>query len=368
MTVIKRKGEMGQTGNAGQFAAAERGESSVEIRALVFDAMTASPAEADERLVDLCRRAARAESSFAHAMASLRVTVRADRNESDDEVLERSQGMELARDSRKRAIALRRDLRDLTGQIGRIEKAYADHPWRRHLFVPNPGGHLHSDPECSQLHKGRARTVLELVPAMSGRSDDEAVELAGTRACATCYPAAAAATGSGEIPVPEDLEQIERDARKRQREADRTEAWADFRRATAARKRRPGAEHAGATADGTPLEIATGSAFGGEVYRGSESFATEDEAVRWYVARSAAREAAVAEADDAARQADQYAGAEREEWTMAAVAMREVIAMDDEARAQIVRSLAATSPRTTPEKMRELLDAEADAYRRTTGV
>lgn len=59
--------------------------------------------------------------------------------------------------------------------------------WTRFYLVNNTGGHVHSSRSCSSCY---VTTEFTFLPEYSGTTEENLVELAGTRACTVCFPSA----------------------------------------------------------------------------------------------------------------------------------------------------------------------------------
>lgn len=64
--------------------------------------------------------------------------------------------------------------------------------WTRFFLVNNADGHVHSSMDCSTCNNGIYATQFKWITEFSGQDEAGIVELAGEKACTTCYPSAPA--------------------------------------------------------------------------------------------------------------------------------------------------------------------------------
>lgn len=89
------------------------------------------------------------------------------------------------------------------GEVQRVRALVAEHErdylgWARYRLVISSDGHVHADSQCRSF---RETTKTVVVPALSGRPSEAAVEMLGNACCSVCMPA-----HSGEITkVPSSL-------------------------------------------------------------------------------------------------------------------------------------------------------------------
>lgn len=157
----------------------------------------ATPREIDTRLAELFRDMGAAEAAHQHAVSLAHSEVGDQRvwygrrqgwATSDKRVLEAlaERDTAKARDIRQmlRQAAERRSAAEELA--GPLHAEYARRPWSRFFSVP--GGHIHRDNGlgCNR----RPDTEQRWNPALSGKSEAEAVEALGPNMCTVCYPSA----------------------------------------------------------------------------------------------------------------------------------------------------------------------------------
>lgn len=71
------------------------------------------------------------------------------------------------------------------GELDQLNAQYTG--WERYFLVTNAGGHVHSSTRCSTC---RWTTEFMWLTELSGKSNEELVEMAGERACTVCFPEA----------------------------------------------------------------------------------------------------------------------------------------------------------------------------------
>ncbi|MFE7965210.1 hypothetical protein ACFU0X_19630 [Streptomyces cellulosae] len=62
--------------------------------------------------------------------------------------------------------------------------------WTRAYLVQTHDGHVHRTMDCPTCHKGEERTRFAWMTAYSGKTEEEIVKAAASRACTVCYPSA----------------------------------------------------------------------------------------------------------------------------------------------------------------------------------
>lgn len=97
--------------------------------------------------------------------------------------------------------------------------------WTRAYLVQTHDGHVHKTQDCPTCNKGEERTRFAWMTQYSGRSEEEIVKAAGSRACTVCYPSAPVDVLKRPTQMfgPDELERAkaaeERAARKAEKEA-----------------------------------------------------------------------------------------------------------------------------------------------------
>lgn len=85
--------------------------------------------------------------------------------------------------------AARTAIDTLNGEIATLDAVFhAAGGWTRFFLVQ--GGHIHSSLHCSTCNNGRQRTRFGWLPALSGRTEADAVAEHGAILCSVCYPSA----------------------------------------------------------------------------------------------------------------------------------------------------------------------------------
>lgn len=112
------------------------------------------------------------------------------------------------------ALAEAEELRDrLEAEIVPLEAQYTG--WSRFFLVTNTNGHIHSSRGCSTCY---ATTQYAWLPALSGKTEKDAVEEIGEILCSVCFPSAPVAWTIG-VSKATLAERAERAAAKAEREA-----------------------------------------------------------------------------------------------------------------------------------------------------
>ncbi|MGA5182962.1 hypothetical protein [Streptomyces pseudogriseolus] len=97
--------------------------------------------------------------------------------------------------------------------------------WTRAYLVQTHNGHVHNTMNCPTCNKGEERTRFAWMIEYSGKSEEEIVEAAASRACTVCYPSAPVDVLQRPTTMfgPDELERAkaaeERAARKAEKEA-----------------------------------------------------------------------------------------------------------------------------------------------------
>lgn len=97
--------------------------------------------------------------------------------------------------------------------------------WTRAYLVQTHDGHVHNTQECPTCHKGEERTRFAWMIEYSGKTEEEIVKAAASRACTVCYPSAPVDILKQPTTMfgPDELERAkaaeERAARKAEKEA-----------------------------------------------------------------------------------------------------------------------------------------------------
>lgn len=81
-------------------------------------------------------------------------------------------------------------------EIDTLDDVYRDHRWSRFFLVTSSAGHVHSSMNC---HTCKQTTTYGWLPALSGKSEEEAVAALGTVLCSVCFPSAPVAHTGGKI-------------------------------------------------------------------------------------------------------------------------------------------------------------------------
>ena len=90
------------------------------------------------------------------------------------------------------AADLEPQINEVLAEMAPLEARYTG--WTRAFVVPE--GHVHSSMNCSTC---RATTEFGWVTSMSGKTEAEIIEAAGSRACTVCYPNAPVDAPAGRI-------------------------------------------------------------------------------------------------------------------------------------------------------------------------
>ncbi|WP_147265803.1 hypothetical protein [Nocardia puris] len=94
--------------------------------------------------------------------------------------------------------------------------------WSRAFLVNNPSGHVHSSMDCATCNRNGRATNFKWLVEYSGRTEEQIIEAAGSRACTVCYPDAPIDRPS----VFRSDEELARDLRRADREHRREAAQA----------------------------------------------------------------------------------------------------------------------------------------------
>jgi hypothetical protein len=83
----------------------------------------------------------------------------------------------------------RSELRPIVDEIVELDSIFRSvGGWTRFFLVP--GGHVHSGMNCSTCNNGKTATVFGWLPALSGKTEADAVAEHGALLCSVCYPSA----------------------------------------------------------------------------------------------------------------------------------------------------------------------------------
>lgn len=142
-----------------------------------------TPNEHDEVLLELERRLRAAERGATVAERSYRVSL-GHRSRNGKWSVD-----ELPLDGSERCVRYEDALRELEA----AREAVTDHErsytgWPRYRLVISSDGHVHGDSKCRTF---RETTKTVVIPALSGRDSDAAVEMLGNSCCSVCLPTSA---------------------------------------------------------------------------------------------------------------------------------------------------------------------------------
>lgn len=103
-------------------------------------------------------------------------------------------------------------LADIHDEQNKLEAIYEANPWPRFFLCLANGGHVHDTLNCRTL---RIDTQMTWLPALSGRTEADAVAEMGPALCTVCYPTAPVEYTGGELHSTRE----EREARQADRAA-----------------------------------------------------------------------------------------------------------------------------------------------------
>lgn len=251
MNAPTRRAKTTVASNTGSYAPFARDEDdSVDLVAAAqpsaeADLSTWTPAEIDTALADLyytqAKARARRDSDYDHLAGEIarRVYNRGWRaNASREEVREHLEAIDekpvAERDvfdreflsMWERVEAHQDEIDEALMAMEPYETEYDRRPWPRAFLVTNTGGHVHSSMRCSTCFE---TTRYHWVTEMSGKSEDEIVDAAASRACTVCFPSAPVETLNKPTSLftPDEIEKAkareEREAAKVERERKKIE-------------------------------------------------------------------------------------------------------------------------------------------------
>lgn len=111
----------------------------------------------------------------------------------DAEIVEKVRSMAAEGNARAAEFIARYDehqatIDEIKAQADPLNDIYREHRWSRFFLVSGKNGHIHSSMECSTCNHRGKRTAFSWLPALSGKTQADAVAEHGAMLCTVCFP------------------------------------------------------------------------------------------------------------------------------------------------------------------------------------